>query len=144
MKHFYTKALATLVAGLAFSSASQADLFVIGHAELRIASLTAKEVRSVFLNKKIKGLKYSKVQLVLPPAESESTERFIRQALKMTPSKFQGHWSSQVFTGKGAMPIYTDAQDEIVEMLQEKKNIIAVIDAEEAPKNTKLLYILEE
>lgn len=134
------KYFAATIITFGLSSASFADIMVIGHTDLRIAPLDKKEVRSLYLNKPIKGFKGKKIQLILPPPESATGTKFIKEVLRMTPGKFKSHWASQIFTGKGSEPTYTDSLDEILEIIESNTRAIAVIDAVKAPKSTKLFF----
>lgn len=142
MRRYIQYFIATAIA-FSLNSKALAEIMVVGHMDLPTARLEQKEVRALFLNKATKDLNPRRMLLISPSLESSAGEYFLKNILRMTPSKFKSYWASQTFSGKGSEPTYSDSLDEVLGIISENVNAIAVIDTLNAPEGVKLLFSLD-
>ena len=146
MKNIFRSALigGVLSVGSLFATTSIADIAVIAHPSIKSAPLSAKEVRTLFLNKKnILGLTQAPIITVFD-LNSDTSQHFFKRVMRMTPGKFRSYWSTQIFTGKGVQPTYFDNADELILSVATTPNAIGFVDSTEALAGVNILFTIAE
>lgn len=123
-----------------FCASSNAELMVIGHSDLASVSLSAKEVRALYLSKPTRELRKEKLLLVTPAELSAAFDPFYQDILHMTPGKYQSRVAAKVFTGKGMATEQFDTDNDALNYVRETEGAIAIVDFEQPPQGASVLY----
>ncbi len=97
-------AVALAMAILAFTPLAHAGLVVIASANAPVDSLTADQVKALFLQKEKSLPDGTPVELADQKTDSDAYEQFARQVIGKSPKKLKRYWSKRVFSGKGVPP----------------------------------------
>src|ERR1035441_2578679 len=112
MKHLQFLLTATLVGICAALAASAADLKVIANPSVGASSVSADELKNVFLITKTSLSDGSHVEPVLAQG-GPVHESFVKEYLGKSDSALQTYYRSLVFTGKASMPKTLGADAEV-------------------------------
>ena len=146
MKNTFRSAViwGALSLGSLYATVCSADIAVIAHPSVNSAQLNAKEVRDIFLNRS-NVLKLSQDPVITVfDLNSDTSKYFFKNVMRMTPSKFRAHWSTQIFTGKGVQPTYINNADELILSVANTPNAVGFVDDAEALAGVKVLFTIAE
>lgn len=120
-----------------------ADPVVIAHPSVGVDSLTRKEVKDIFMGKKIQWPDGGQVYLAILQEEPVFTD-FTKQYIRKTPTQFQFWWRKRVFTGKGASPNYLNSQTAVLRYVSQTKGAIGYVDQTPEIDMVKTISILDK
>jgi ABC-type phosphate transport system substrate-binding protein len=121
-------------------SARAADLKVIANPGVGVSSVSADELRAVFLATKTSLSDGSHVEPVLEKGGAVH-EAFVKEYLGKTDSALQTYYRSLVFTGKASMPKTLTADAEVVAYVAKTKGAIGYVGAGASTAGVKTLEI---
>lgn len=138
MKHLHSLLLAALTIGAA--TAWGADIKVIANSSVGASSVSADELKGVFLSTKSSLSDGSRVEPVL--LKSGAThEAFLKDYVGKSDSALETYYRSLVFTGKGSMPKAFATDAEVVAYVEKTKGAIGYVSAATATASTKVLEV---
>ena len=135
-------ACATLLGSL-FSGAVLAEIVVITNKATPAASLTASQVRAIFLKK---DTTLPGGSTVTPGDQTTGTtiaDNFAKKVLKKKPSQLGAYWSKRVFSGKGVPPERIGNDDEMMAWVAKTRGSIGYVDSHAVNQSVKILLKIE-
>jgi len=124
--------IAALLLGLIImsgGSSALAELVVIVHPDSGVTTLSASNVKKLFLRKS-KMLAGSTIAVPVDQKEgSESRAIFRDKVLKKSEGKLKAYWSKLVFSGKGSPPKIKDDDAAVKSFVAGKVGAIGYIDS---------------
>ena len=117
-----------------------ADLKVIANASVGASSVSADELKGVFLATKTSLSDGSHVEPVLEKGGA-THEAFVKEYLGKTDAALQTYYRSLVFTGKASMPKTLGADPEVVAYVAKTKGAIGYVSAEANTDGVKTLEV---
>lgn len=121
-------------------SASAADLKVIANPSVAASSVSADELKGVFLSTKTSLSDGSHVEPVLGKG-GPTHEAFLKEYLGKTDVALQNYYRSLVFTGKASMPKTLGADAEVVAYVAKTKGAIGYVAAGASTAGVKTLEV---
>lgn len=137
VKYLFLLALLMASANLALNAA---DLKVIANPSVGASSISADELKGVFLATKMSLSDGSRVEPVLEKGGS-THEAFIKQYLGKTDAALQTYYRSLVFTGKASMPKILGADADVVAYVAKTKGAIGYVSAGAGTSGVKTLEV---
>lgn len=128
-----------LVAFVLCSAQVFSDVIVIANPSVTEDSLSARDVRDVFLGSRAR-LRSGAVTPVLQ-REGAAHEAFLSAYIGRTPVQFQTHWRNIVFTGRGRALASFDSETDLVEYVQETSGAIGYISASTPHDGVKVIAV---
>jgi ABC-type phosphate transport system substrate-binding protein len=120
--------------------ASAADLKVIANPSVGASSVSADELKNVFLITKTSLSDGSHVEPVLEKGGA-THEAFVKEYLGKSDSALQTYYRSLVFTGKASMPKTLGADAEVVAYVAKTKGAIGYVGAGASTVGVKTLEV---
>jgi hypothetical protein len=130
----------TVVCMCILGGAFAADLKVIANPSVGASSISADELKGVFLATKTSLSDGSHVEPVLEKG-GPTHEAFVKEYLGKTDSALQTYYRSLVFTGKGSMPKTFGAEAEIVAYVAKTKGAVGYVGAGASTSGVKTLEV---
>ena len=134
----------TLLAFVSLLWAQQlsAEAVVIVHKDCADASLMAKELKDMYLDKKGSWTDGTKVTIYILKS-GDTHELFLDTNVKKTPSQFKAFWKKKVFTGKGRMPDEFENDAAMIKAVAAQAGSIGYVDraSVEGAAGVKILEI---
>jgi len=145
MRHRHTLlafALTTLTLSLAPCSFA-ADLKIVANPSVKADSISASELRSVFLGERDALSDGSHVEPVFERAGAVHAT-FLREFLKESNESLQSRYGALVFTGKVAMPKSFNSDAEVLAHVAKTRGAIGYVDASASSEGVKALEVVTE
>jgi hypothetical protein len=139
MKHSQSIFLAVVVGVWAAAAASAGDVKIIANESVGASSISADEIKGVFLSTKTSLSDGSHVVPVLEKS-GPAHEAFLKE-LGKTDSALETYYRSLVFTGKASMPKTLGADSDVVSYVAKTKGAIGYVGAEASTDGVKVLEI---
>lgn len=133
---FATVALSVLMA----STACAADIKIIANSSVGASSISADEIKGVFLATKTSLSDGSHVEPVLEKG-GPVHEAFAKDYLGKTDSALETYYRSLVFTGKASMPKTVAADADVVVWVAKTKGAIGYVGAATSTDGVKTLEV---
>lgn len=108
----------------ALSAAS--DVIVIGNPSVPVSDLRKKDISKIFLGKKVVWDDKSKIVVVIQ-SNADLHEKFLKEYVGKSPSKFAAAWKDLVFTGKRSAPKIFATDQEMIKFVSETKGAIGYV-----------------
>jgi len=140
MKRISEFRLAIFVLLAAALAASAADVKVIANPSVASSSISADELKGVFLVTKTTLSDGSHVEPVLAKGGS-AHETFVKEYVGKTPAALETYYRSLVFTGKASMPKSAASDAEITAYVAKTKGAIGYVGANAATAGVKVLDV---
>jgi ABC-type phosphate transport system substrate-binding protein len=140
MKYSNWLLIATVVGICAGMTASAADVKVIANQSVGASSVSADELKGVFLATKTSLSDGSHVEPVLAKG-GPTHEAFIKDYLGKTDAALQTYYRSLVFTGKASMPKAAGTDAEIIAYVAKTKGAIGYVSASASADGVKTLEV---
>lgn len=121
-------------------NALAADFKVIANGNVGASSVSAEELKAVFLQEKSSLSDGSRVVPVLIKG-GPAHERFVKQYLGKTEDALMTYYRSLVFTGKGLMPKTLDSDAEVLAYVAKTKGAIGYISSSGGTEGVKVLEL---
>jgi hypothetical protein len=132
--------IAAAVWVLGVCAAQGADLKVIVNPSVTLSSVSADELRNVFLVTKTSLSDGTHVEPVLEK-DGPVHEAFVKEYLGKTDAALQTYYRSLVFTGKASMPKTLRADAEIVAYVAKTKGAVGYVSAAASTAGVKILAV---
>jgi len=142
MKNRTLLSLVAAVVMFASVHARAGDVKVIANPSVRADSITAAELRSVFLEEKRSLNDGSHIEPVLAK-RGAAHEAFLNQYLGKSDDALRTYYRTLVFTGTGLMPKVLSSDSEIANYVAQNKGAIGYVDADAMVQGVKVLAILQ-
>jgi ABC-type phosphate transport system substrate-binding protein len=120
--------------------APAADVKVIANPSVGVSSVSADELKGVFLATKTSLSDGSHVEPVLEKGGA-THEAFVKEYLGKTDAALQTYYRSLVFTGKASMPKTLGADAEVVAYVAKTKGAIGYVGAGASTAGVKTLVV---
>ena len=130
----------TAVVVLACASAWATELKVIANPSVTASSVSADELKNVFLETSNSLSDGSHVQPVLAKGGA-AHQAFLKEYLGKTDSALQMYYRSLVFTGKASMPKEAASDAEVVAYVAKTKGAIGYVSADANTPGVKTLTV---
>jgi len=140
MRHLQFFLIASMMGACAVTSLVAADLKVIANPSVGASSVSADELKNVFLITKTSLADGSHVEPVLEKG-GPTHEAFIKEYLGKSDAALQTYYRSLVFTGKASMPKTLGADAEVVAYVAKTKGAIGYVSAGAATAGVKALEV---
>jgi ABC-type phosphate transport system substrate-binding protein len=140
MKQLPIYLIATVVGVCAAVTASAADIKVIANPNVGASSVSADELKGVFLATKTSLSDGSHVEPVLEK-DGPTHEAFVKEYLGKTDAALQTYYRSLVFTGKASMPKTLAADAEVVAYVAKTKGAIGYVSSGASTAGVKTLDV---
>jgi ABC-type phosphate transport system substrate-binding protein len=89
---------------LLISTAALSDVVVIVNPKAGVSSLTAREVKAIFMGKKHSFPNGNNAEAVDQEDGSASKRLFLKSVINKSDVQLSAYWSQQIFSGKGVPP----------------------------------------
>ncbi len=119
------------------------DLKIVANASIKTDSITADELRSVFLAERNSLKDGSHVEPVFERAGA-AHEAFLREFLKESSESLQSRYGALVFTGKAAMPKFFNSDAEVLAHVAKTRGAIGYVSASASTVGVKVLEVVPE
>jgi hypothetical protein len=130
----------TLVAMCTWTSAYGADFKVIANQSVGASSVSADELKGVFLATKTSLSDGSHVEPVFEKG-GPAHEAFLKECVGKTDGALQTYYRSLVFTGKGFMPKMLGSDAEVAGYVAKTKGAIGYVSAGASAGDAKTLEV---
>ncbi len=138
------KKLKHVAFGILLACAAQwlraADVKVIANSSVKVTSISADDLKRVFLATKTSLEDGSHVEPVLEKGGAAHTQ-FLKEYLGKTEAALDMYFRSLVFTGKGAMPKILAGDAEVAAYVAKTKGAIGYVSAGTAVADAKILEV---
>jgi hypothetical protein len=138
MKHILS--LLFVACLLVTSGANAAEVKLIANPSVGATSISADDVKRVFLGTKGSLDDGSRVEPVLAKSGA-AHEAFLKQYVGKTDAALQTYYRSLVFTGKGSMPKAFASDAEVVSYVSKTKGAIGYVGAGASASGVKTLEV---
>ncbi|MFZ0478776.1 MAG: TonB family protein [Terriglobales bacterium] len=115
---------------------------MIANPNLKLDSISASELRSVFLKER-KSLGGSHVEPVLARS-GPAHDAFLRLYLGRTDDDLQTYYRSLVFTGRGSMPKVLESDTEIIAYVAKTRGAIGYVSPEAGSDGVRTLAVVSD
>lgn len=132
--------LFAIVLALGSASASAADIKIIANSSVGASSVSAEELKGVFLDTKSSLSDGSHVEPVLLKSGAVH-EAFLKDYVGKSDSALETYYRSLVFTGKGSMPKSFASEADVVAYVEKTKGAIGYVSAATATAGAKVLEV---
>lgn len=119
---------------------ASAEVTVIANSQVRDETLTQKELKMIYLGKKIKWGDGTKIVFVTQD-ENRVHQEFLDLYVGKTPSQFRYFWKKNLFSGSGMPPKNFDSQEALVRFVSSTKGAIGYIEGNPEAANIKTITI---
>lgn len=143
MSKYFQFAIALLaLTALLPRDARAGNVRIIANPSVKADSISAEELRSVFLEERSSLSDGSHVQPVISKGGA-THDTFVRQYLGKSDADLQTYYRSLVFTGKGSMPKMVSSDSEIAAYVAKTRGAIGYISPETSAEGVKTLAVLD-
>ena len=140
MRHSQLYLTVAAIAILGVSNLLASDLKVIANPSVGAASVSADEIKGVFLATKSSLSDGGHVEPVLLKG-GPAHEAFLKEYLGKTDAAFETYYRSLVFTGKASMPKTLDGDSDVVAFVAKTKGAIGYVSAGASIAGVKTLEV---
>jgi len=116
------------------------DVKIICNVSVRADSISASELKSVFLLQR-RTLKDASPLVPVLEKSGATHEAFLRQYLERGSEEIQTYYQGLVFTGKGSMPKELNSDPEVVAYIARTRAAIGYVSAVAATEGVKVLMV---
>lgn len=129
-----------MITSFAAMAAPAADLKVIANPNVAADTISADELKDVFLQARSSLSDGTPVRPVLEKG-GPTHEAFLREYLGKTDAALQTFYRSQVFTGKASMPKMVVSEAEVVAYVAKTKGAIGYVSSKASTAGVKTLAV---
>lgn len=120
--------------------AAEAEVKIIVHPNLAVSSVSQREIREIFMGKRVKWGDNTTIKAVTLE-EPSVHDQFLEQYVKRTPSQWKQYWKKMIFTGRALPPKAVESATEVIRFVSDTPGAIGYIDAETPHDSVKVLSI---
>ncbi len=125
---------------LVSASASAGGVKIIANSSVKADSVSADELKNVFLEETSSLSDGSHVEPVLAKGGA-AHETFVKEYLGKSDAALQTYYRSLVFTGKGSMPKTVGGDAEVAAYVAKTKGAIGYVSSETSTEGAKTLQV---
>lgn len=140
MKYLQFLVVSAVIGTFATANAAAAEIKIIANTSVGATSVSADELKGVFLATKTSLSDGSHVEPVLAKGGAVH-EAFIKEYLCKTDAALQTYYRSLVFTGKASMPKTLGADAEVVAYVAKTKGAVGYVGAAAGTAGVKTLEV---
>ena len=140
MRHIQQLTIALLASAFCAWNAPAADLKLIANPNVAATSVTADELKGVFLATRSSLSDGSHVEPVLLK-DGPTHEAFLKDYIGKTEAAFETYYRSLVFTGKASMPKALASDADVVAYVAKTKGAIGYVSPGAATAGVKTLEV---
>jgi len=140
MKHMLCPVLGLVLGTVLSCLAHAGDIRVIANPSVGVSSISADDLKGVFLATKTSLSDGSHVEPVLEKS-GPAHEAFLRQYIGKTDSALETYYRSLVFTGKASMPKSVGTDAEVAAYVARTKGAIGYVGAGASTAGVKVLEV---
>jgi ABC-type phosphate transport system substrate-binding protein len=140
MKYLKAFLLGAGFTAFAAGSAHAGSVKIIANTSVKADSVSADELKSVFLEEKNSLSDGSHVEPIIEKG-GPAHEAFLKEYLDKSDSALQTYYRSLVFTGKGSMPKAVGSDAEVAALVAKTKGAIGYVSEGTAAEGTKTLAV---
>lgn len=122
------------------AGAAQAGIVVIGNPGISVSSLSADEIRDLYLAKSTSLSDGTRVQVVDQEEGSPARHTFYKSVIKKDKTQLKAYWAKQIFTGKATPPDVKADDKEVKAWVAGTKGGIGYVDDGVVDASVKVLY----
>jgi ABC-type phosphate transport system substrate-binding protein len=129
---------------LSLSSATSADepsIMVIANEKGAPASLTMKELKSIFKGEKQRWKDGTKISIAFMKSSTPVGSTTANKVLKMSGDQLNKFWLALVFQGKAKAPFFYGSASEVESYVSQNAGAIGVVEAGYQVKGAKVISI---
>ena len=129
---------------LSLSSATSADepsIMVIANEKGAPASLTMKELKSIFKGEKQRWKDGTKISIAFMKSSTPVGSTTANKVLKMSGDQLNKFWLALVFQGKAKAPFFYGSASEVESYVSQNAGAIGVVEAGNQVKGAKVISI---
>lgn len=115
------------------------DVVVIVNPSVPESTLSAKEIKDIYLGKKTSWGNGSKINFVVLNGDTHDT--FLSTFVKKTAAQFNTFWKKQVFTGKGSPPQAFDSNQAMIDFVSRTPGAIGYVSGSADVSNVKTITV---
>ncbi len=123
-----------------FTTEAYADIAVIVNPQSGVSTLTAKEIKAIFLGKKSSFPNGNKAAAVDQTINSASREIFLDKVLGKSEGKLTVYWARLVFSGKGSPPKSLDGDTAVKAFVAKTPGGIGYINAAKTDSSVIVVF----
>jgi ABC-type phosphate transport system substrate-binding protein len=116
-------AAVAMMAGGALDIVRADELYVFTNKSVPDNTLSAAELKNIFLGKKVRWADNQRVDCVMLK-DSTCQESFLNQHIRKTSFQFNNYWKKQIFTGKGQPPRAFDSEQALINYVAQTSGAI--------------------
>lgn len=131
--------LSSLVLG-GVSVPALADIAVVVASGNAMTSLSANQVKQIFLGKRKKFPDGNRAEPINQPEDSQIYSQFANQVLGKDPAQLKAYWSVEVFSGMGSPPKQADGDKAVKSMVAGSDKAIGYIDSSHVDDSVKVVF----
>ncbi|MBU0993841.1 MAG: substrate-binding domain-containing protein [Proteobacteria bacterium] len=123
-------------------SAAWADVVIIAHPSVDVESMTAQELKNVFLGNRVKWNDHLQIKVVVLK-DLPAHEQFTRKIVHKTTAQFKNWWRQMVFTGKGLIPRSFNSEQALMAYVAANEGAVGYISSELKPVGVRTINVLD-
>lgn len=120
----------------------RAELAIIAHPACAASSISADEIKQLYLGKS-KKLGDAKAVPVDQAKDSQVSNRFYETVVGKNASQVRAYWSKLVFTGKGRPPRQVGSDSDVLSAVAADPTLIGYVDAAAVNESVKVLLTVQ-
>jgi Gram-negative bacterial TonB protein C-terminal len=124
----------------AAASSLASDIKVIANSSVKADTISAMELKRVFLGEKISLEDGTHVEPVLEK-DGPAQQAFLKQYIGITEDDLQTYYRTRLFTGKGSMPKAFGSDEEVVAYVARTRGAIGYVSIAAGSEGVKILAI---
>jgi ABC-type phosphate transport system substrate-binding protein len=132
----------TVLLSCLFTGTVFAEIAVITNKATPAASLSASQVRAIFLKK---STKFPNGSTAIPGDQNTNTtiyENFGKKLLKKKPNQLSAYWSKRIFSGKAVPPDVIGNDDDMMAWVAKTRGSVGYVDAHAVNQSVKVLLTI--
>lgn len=122
------------------ASAAQAGVVVIGNQDISVRSLSAGEIRDLYLAKTMSLPDGTRVRVVDQEDGSAARRTFYREVIRKDETQLKAYWAKLIFTGKANPPDVMADDREVKAWVERTRGGIGYVDDSVVDSSVKVLY----
>ena len=121
------------------SSTAWAEVVVITNKSVNTANLDTKDIKKIFLGKKMYWDDNKKITLFIL-AKSDAHKEFVKKYLGKSENQFTNYWKQLLFTGKGMLPNRVK-DEELIGKIKQTEGAIGYVAANLATEDVNIIKL---
>jgi ABC-type phosphate transport system substrate-binding protein len=144
MKLLNNVRLSILLSGLMLvSNIAFAGVSVIVHPDSSETSLSAKQIKKIFMGKVKQTPSGQMVIAVDQPENSSATAEFNQKIIKKNAARIKAYWTKMIMSGKGSKPKVLANDDAIKKWIANNADAIGYIDSGAVDNFVKVVFSVD-